>query len=136
MTLDKGRSGAYEWESRRDGELTTVYLGRVLDWLGLADMARRARDGHYDDFFAPREVADGLEILRLYNELRAAARTMQASGQRRAPAPYALRRRGRQGWRVRRDQRGVRPLGGEQGRPGHHARPHGAARRMTAGISA
>lgn len=71
----------WAWERRRPGEITTVYLGRVLDWLGLADMARRARAGHYDDFFAPPEVADGLEILRLYNELRAAARTMQASGQ-------------------------------------------------------
>jgi hypothetical protein len=54
----------------------------VLDWLGLNDMARRARGGHFDDFFAPREVADGLEILRLYNELRAAARALQLSGQR------------------------------------------------------
>lgn len=70
-----------DWERRRPGEITPAYLGRVLDWLGLADMAKRARRGHFDDFFAPAEVADGMEILRLYNELRAAARTMQASGQ-------------------------------------------------------
>lgn len=58
------------WESRRVGEPTPTYLGRVLDELGFASMARRARAGHFDDYFAPPEVADGMEILRLYNELR------------------------------------------------------------------
>lgn len=58
------------WERRRPGEPTPSYLGRVLDELGFASMARRAREGHFDDFFAPAEVADGMEILRLYNELR------------------------------------------------------------------
>jgi hypothetical protein len=57
------------WELRRPGEQTPMYLGRVLDELGFADMARRAREGHFDDYFAPAEVADGMEILRLYNEL-------------------------------------------------------------------
>jgi hypothetical protein len=57
------------WERRRPGEQTPNYLGRVLDELGFSDMARRAREGHFDDFFAPAEVADGMEILRLYNEL-------------------------------------------------------------------
>ena len=42
----------------------------MLDALGFPDMARRAREGHFDDYFAPPEVADGMEILRLYNELR------------------------------------------------------------------
>jgi hypothetical protein len=76
-------SRTYGFEMRRPGELTTEYLGRVLeDYLGLHDMAARARQGHFDDFFAPREVADGLEILRLYNELRKQARNMQVSGQK------------------------------------------------------
>ena len=70
MTVRKGGS-AYEWETRRPGELTPVYLGRVLDWVGgLRDMPRRAREGHFDDFFAPPEVADGLEILHLVKELQ------------------------------------------------------------------
>lgn len=58
------------WERRRPGEPTPNYLGRVLDELGFADMARRAREAHFDDFFAPPEIADGMEILHLYNELR------------------------------------------------------------------
>lgn len=57
------------WERRRSGEPTPTYLGRVLDALGFPSMARRAREGHFDDYFAPPEVADGMEILRLYNEL-------------------------------------------------------------------
>lgn len=61
------------WEPRREGELTTEFLGRVLDEVGLADMARRAREGHFDDYFAPADVADGLELLRLVTELNAAA---------------------------------------------------------------
>jgi hypothetical protein len=32
-------------------------------------MPRRAREGHFDDFFAPPEVADGLELHRLVAEL-------------------------------------------------------------------
>lgn len=61
---------SYWWERRRAGEQTPEYLGRVLDALGFPAMARRAREGHFDDFFAPAEVADGMEILRLHNELR------------------------------------------------------------------
>lgn len=58
------------WERRRQGEPTAEYLGRVLeDYLGFPEMASRARMGHFDDYFAPKEVADGLEIIRLVNEL-------------------------------------------------------------------
>jgi hypothetical protein len=58
------------WERRRTGEPTPTYLGRVLDvYLGFPAMARRAREGHFDDFQAPAGVADGLEIMRLVNEL-------------------------------------------------------------------
>lgn len=57
------------WELRREGEPTAAYLGRVLDQLPVGNMARRAREGHFDDYFAPAEVADGMEILRLVNEL-------------------------------------------------------------------
>jgi len=66
------------WERRRPSEQTPTYLGRVFDdYLGLPNMARRAREGHFDDFFAPPEVADGLEILRLVNELHAKARVVR-----------------------------------------------------------
>ena len=68
------------WERRRRGEQTPAYLGRVLDELGFTDMARRAREGHYDDFFAPPEVADGLEILKLYSELRGNVRSSARRG--------------------------------------------------------
>lgn len=68
---DRERPAAYAWEPRRDGEQTPLYLGRVLDWIGgLGDMPRRAREGHFDDFFAPPEVASGLEILKLVDELQ------------------------------------------------------------------
>ncbi len=66
------------WESRRAGEPTPNYLGRVLDdYLGLSGMARRARQGHFDEFFAPPEIADGLEILRLVEELRGKAQIVR-----------------------------------------------------------
>lgn len=71
---------SYGWERRRDGEQTPTYLGRVLDdYLGLPAMARRAREGHFDDFFAPPDVADGLEILHLVNELHAKTQVVAKS---------------------------------------------------------
>jgi hypothetical protein len=58
------------WEERRPHELTSEYLGRVLeDYLGLSEMAARARRGHFDDYFCPPEVDDGMNIHRLVNEL-------------------------------------------------------------------
>lgn len=63
------------WEARRAHEPTADYLGRVLDeFLGLQDMAARARAAHFDDYFAPPEIADGMELLRLVRELNAIAR--------------------------------------------------------------
>jgi hypothetical protein len=65
----------WEWELRRSGELTTEYLGRVLEWAGAPTVfAANARMGHYDDYFAPAEIADGMEILRLVRDLRRLAR--------------------------------------------------------------
>jgi hypothetical protein len=58
------------WELRREHEQTPDYLGRVLQAIGLRDLAERARLGHFDDFHAPTEVADGLELVRLVMELR------------------------------------------------------------------
>lgn len=76
-----------EWEPRRSNETTPMYLGRVLsDYLGLPKMARRAREGHFDDFFAPPEVADGLEIARLVNELAGKAQVMRGSARDRVLA--------------------------------------------------
>jgi hypothetical protein len=64
------------WEGRRDGEMTPDYLGRVLADIGLVSLAERARMGHFDDFHAPADVADGLEVVRLVVELRREARTV------------------------------------------------------------
>lgn len=61
------------WEPRREGEMTPEYLGRVLADIGLPDLAERARLGHFDDFHAPADVADGFELVRLVVELRAEA---------------------------------------------------------------
>lgn len=58
------------WELRREGEMTPEYLGRVLADVGLPALAERARMGHFDDFHAPAEVADGLELVHLVVELR------------------------------------------------------------------
>jgi hypothetical protein len=59
------------WEPRRlDEPVTAEFLGRVLDELGTADLAHRARLGHFDDYFAPAEVADGFELIRLVRELQ------------------------------------------------------------------
>jgi hypothetical protein len=66
-----------QWNPRRPGELTSEYLGRVLeDYLHLNAMAQRARLKHYDDFFCPKEIADGMEILRLVNELHEVAKRL------------------------------------------------------------
>lgn len=60
------------WEPRRKGEMTPYYLGRVLDELGLDHLAKRARLGHFDDYQAPDDVADGIELVHLIEELTAA----------------------------------------------------------------
>lgn len=60
----------WPWEPRGPGEPTANYLGRVLDGVGgLGDMPRRAREGHFDDYFAPADVGDGMEMIRLVSEL-------------------------------------------------------------------
>lgn len=64
------------WEGRRDGEMTPDYLGRVLADIGLPTLAERARMGHFDDFHAPADIADGFELVRLVVELRREARTV------------------------------------------------------------
>lgn len=76
-----------DWEQRRPNEQTTSYLGRVLDdYLGFADMARRAREGHFDDYFAPPEIADGMEITRLVRELTGKAQVVAKSDRARVLA--------------------------------------------------
>lgn len=74
------------WEPRRDGEMTTMFLGRVLDELGADDLARRAREGHFDDYFAPSEVADGFELIRLVRELQRWGRGTNRHNRTRAKA--------------------------------------------------
>ena len=80
------------WEGRRQNEQTPDYLGRVLDEAGLSELARNARAAHYDDFHAPAEVADGLEILRLVRDLRRAARAEPEKADRIAIIENAARR--------------------------------------------
>jgi hypothetical protein len=72
----------FRW-SREPNEQTATYLGRVLDDLDLAEMAERARLGHFDDFFAPLEVADGFELHRLVAELTEVAKSPQCGAARR-----------------------------------------------------
>jgi len=58
------------WKPRRDDEVVTAeFLGRVLQELGATEIAARARLGHFDDYFAPSEIADGLELIHLVTEL-------------------------------------------------------------------
>ena len=80
------------WEGRRENEQTPDYLGRVLDEAGLPELARNARAAHYDDFHAPAEVADGLEIIRLVRDLRRAARAEPEKADRIAVIENATRR--------------------------------------------
>jgi hypothetical protein len=84
----------WEWDRRRENEQTPDYLGRVLDWAGLPDMARRAREGHFDDFQAPAEVASGAELIRLVAELRIEARTVAPLQRERFAAIENAARRG------------------------------------------
>jgi hypothetical protein len=67
------------WEGRREGEMTPEYLGRVIADIGLPALAERARLGHFDDFHAPADVADGRELVRLVVELRREARKVADS---------------------------------------------------------
>lgn len=73
------------WEPRRPDEpVTAEFLGRVLDELGAAHLAARARLGHFDDYFAPSDVADGFELVRLVNELERWARKTNREARLRA----------------------------------------------------
>jgi hypothetical protein len=58
------------WEGRRHNEPTHQYLARVLEEVGLHSMAERARLCHFDDYFCPPEVDDGLNMHRLISELK------------------------------------------------------------------
>lgn len=62
-------AGQKWWELRRNGERTFAYLARVLEELGADRLAAKARLAHYDDFECPVEVDDGLNMLRLVNDL-------------------------------------------------------------------
>lgn len=64
-----------DWEHRRDGETTNNYLGRILeDYLGLEDLAERARDGEFNEFHS-HNLEDPL--VRLVSKLEATARPMR-----------------------------------------------------------
>jgi len=78
------------WERRHDGELTTEYLGRVLDELGTPDMATRARRGEFDDFQCPTHLPwAGMELNRLIYELDLIARHATRQVRERARAIIA-----------------------------------------------
>jgi hypothetical protein len=59
----------HAWQPRRERESTPEYLGRVLEGLGLAEMALRARAGYFDEFGAPSEFDEASNISRLVIEL-------------------------------------------------------------------
>lgn len=68
--------------ARLEGESTMNYLARCLEAVSLYDMARRARLGHFDDYFCPPEVDDGMNINRLVAELQDQARVQVTRSQR------------------------------------------------------
>jgi hypothetical protein len=55
---------------RRPNESTAEFLGRVLDSIELKNMADSARAFHYDDYFCPDTIDDGMSINRLIRDLR------------------------------------------------------------------
>jgi len=61
------------WVPRQPCESTPLFLARVLQAVGLDDMAHRARLGHYDDFVCPPDIMDGMEVQHLVAELTTAA---------------------------------------------------------------
>lgn len=65
--------GQWWWEPRREGERTSVFLARVLNELGpeFAQIANHAEANHYDDFFCPPEVDDGMNMHRLLRDMLA-----------------------------------------------------------------
>jgi hypothetical protein len=61
-----------DWEHRRTDEDTSEYLGRVLDeYLELPLLAKRAREGYYNEYLSPDP--DGQELLELIRELKDAS---------------------------------------------------------------
>jgi hypothetical protein len=71
------------WDTRRENEPTNEYLGRVLDALGAQTMAVNARAYHYDDYFCPPEVDDGMNMIRLRRDLLDWARHSPRANDRR-----------------------------------------------------
>lgn len=57
------------WEGRRLGERTNVYLARALRDAGLDALADSALAYHYDDYFCPPEIDDGMNMQRLVADL-------------------------------------------------------------------
>lgn len=70
------------WEARREGEPTADYLARVLAELGLPKLAAKASLKHYDDYFCPPEVDDGMNIHHLVADLQNALPGMHPVGRR------------------------------------------------------
>jgi hypothetical protein len=58
------------WTQRQHGERTATYLARVLDAADEGEMASAARLYHYDDYFCPDDIDDGMNIHRLISDLR------------------------------------------------------------------
>jgi hypothetical protein len=59
-----------------------MFLARVLQAVGLTDMAARARLGHFDDHVCPPHIDDGFNIHRLVEELDRAAAAAKPKNRR------------------------------------------------------
>lgn len=62
----------------RRGASTSEYLARVLNACGLQELAGRAAAKHFDDYFCPPEVDDGMNMHRLIGELDRAVKAVSS----------------------------------------------------------
>ena len=73
------------WETRREGEATNEYLARVLEeYAGMPLLAAKALAFHYDDYFCPRDIDDGMNLHRLIADLQNAQRRAPKATRQRA----------------------------------------------------
>jgi len=57
------------WKPRISREATSDYLARALVELGAYPVAQKARWKHYDDYFCPESIDDGMNMQRLVRDI-------------------------------------------------------------------